>query len=372
MVRAANMVLTNMHHTSARSVLLSLSFLAVGCCASPLLAQQVAIENLIVVPIDRIAVPARAPGVLASLTVREGDSVETGQLLAQLDDAQARIESDRANTQLQIAKQTAESAVDVELAQKTLERTEQISREQEVAREISHRKAANEIRVLAAQKAEAVAGNELKRAAQARKAFVDSVSQSEIDGLELAFQRSKLETQQAAFERELDKLQAESEDASAVEQQLAIAQSRLGVSKAASDQSVTRLKAKLATHEATLAELIVGRHQVKAPFNGVVIQLHRRTGQWVEMGEPVIELLRLDRLRAEGFVPQEVATKLSQLPTVQITVEGDEPVETRSGVVVFVNPEVDPVNGDVRVWIEFDNADRKILPGMKLSAVVDP
>lgn len=71
--------------------------------------KQVAIENLIMVPIDRIAVPARAPGVLASLTVREGDSVETGQLLAQLDDAQARIEIDSASILKRLVRWTLQS-----------------------------------------------------------------------------------------------------------------------------------------------------------------------------------------------------------------------------------------------------------------------
>jgi len=344
------------------------------CCLSislPVIADDVVIEGLIVVPIDRIDVPSRATGMIELLHIGEGDNVVKGESLASLDDDQAVLEAERAATHLRISEQLASASVDLDLANKTAERTEQTAKTQMIAREIAKRQAANDIRVRAAQKAEAVAGNELSRATEARKSFVDSVSLSEIEGLTLAFERSQLETQQAAFERETDTLLAQSEDATSLEQKLAVQQSRLGINKAVADQSIAILKSQAAARDADLALLTVAQRKLIAPIDGVVVKLLRRPGQWVQIGEPVIEILRLDRLRAEGFVDQSLATKLRSLPKVKIQSNQSQAISL-VGEVVFVMPEVDPVNGEVCFWVEFDNPNQAVLPGMKISIAVEP
>jgi multidrug efflux pump subunit AcrA (membrane-fusion protein) len=334
-------------------------------------AEELVIEGLIVIPIDRIDVPARATGVLATIEVQEGQTVESGIVLARLDDAQQSIEVARAKTQLLIAEQVANLSIETSLAQKSLERAEQTAQEQQIELTIATRKAANDNRVRAAEKAEAVALNELKRATEARKVFQDSVSRSEIDGLTLAFQRAQLETQQAIFDREMDAHLVQAEDAKAVQQKLAIDESRLVLEKAKSDAAVAKLKARSAAHDMSLATLTLNHHSVISPISGVVVKMHRRPGQWVRVGEPVIELVRMGKLRAEGYVDQSIATKLRTLPSVELLLD-EFPAQPsrRTGQLVFVMPEVDPVNGEVRFWVEFDNPDQAILPGMKLAIKV--
>ena len=39
----------------------------------------------------------------------------------------------------------------------------------------------------------------------------------------------------------------------------------------------------------------------------------------------------------------------------------------REGRIVFISPEIDPVNEEVRFWVEFDNSTLDVLPGMRLS-----
>jgi multidrug resistance efflux pump len=360
MVRASSMVL---------KLFIGIALFWIVC---PAFAQEIVLERLVVVPIDQIAVPARATGALAEVVVREGGAVSKDAMMARLDDSQAIIETQRAATQLEIFAAMAQSSVDIDLARKAYDQAEKAAIVQSLNQEIASRKANNEIRVQAAQKAEAVAKNEWQRAVEARKVFNDSVSKSEIDGLTLAMQRSQLETQQAIFDRQQDQLLAKVEAASAEEQRIAIEHSRFGIEKALSDQGIAKLKLKSAQHEADLAALAVQRHRLIAPWDGVVTKIHRRTGQWVEMGEPVIELLRLDRLRAEGYVAKDLAAKLKPSMEVSLTIVGDTELSRRAGTVVFINPEVDPVNGEVQFWIEFDNAEKDVLPGMRMSAHVSP
>jgi multidrug efflux pump subunit AcrA (membrane-fusion protein) len=54
--------------------------------------------------------------------------------------------------------------------------------------------------------------------------------------------------------------------------------------------------------ELDAAQQDVARLQILAPFDGVVENVHRRKGEWVQPGEPVVKLLRMDRLWIEGMV----------------------------------------------------------------------
>jgi multidrug resistance efflux pump len=57
--------------------------------------------------------------------------------------------------------------------------------------------------------------------------------------------------------------------------------------------------------EAAQVEAVENRLQrrtIRAPFDGVVVKLHRQQNEWVRAGEPILRLVRMDRLRVEGFV----------------------------------------------------------------------
>jgi len=43
-----------------------------------------------------------------------------------------------------------------------------------------------------------------------------------------------------------------------------------------------------------------------------------------------------------------------------------------AGHIVFVNPEIDPLNSQVRVWAEVENPDLKLRPGMQAALVIEP
>jgi macrolide-specific efflux system membrane fusion protein len=56
-----------------------------------------------------------------------------------------------------------------------------------------------------------------------------------------------------------------------------------------------------------------------------------------------------------------------------LTPDGPSPKqEAFFGQVVFVSPEIDPVNGQVRVLIEIDNPELTLRPGTRATAVITP
>jgi macrolide-specific efflux system membrane fusion protein len=102
-----------------------------------------------------------------------------------------------------------------------------------------------------------------------------------------------------------------------------------------------------------------------APISGIVISVQRHLGESVEVGQVVARLIGMDTLRAEGFLNvDKVAPDLSGRK-VELTVrlpglEG----QRFPGTLVFINPEVDPVNGQIRFWAEIENRDHRLRPGL--------
>lgn len=337
------------------------------------------IENLIVAAIDSAAVPSTIAGTIRDLAVREGDSVSKGQPLAQLDDADAKSAYLQASAEAKIAVELAAAPAAGELAEQELVLANQAIDRQVMSVQIAEKKADSDIRVQAAEKASLVAKNELERAAVARDRFSDSVSQSEIDGLALAHQRSLLEAQQAALERQLDSLTAQIERQSALELKTAVRAAELEVSKSRFDQSILRLRADSIRHQLDQAKLVVLKHRIASPLDGVIAQVFRRPGEWVQPGDAIFRVVRLSRLRAEGFLSSDQAAELRSrsedtAELKNVTVDWLMPTGERKlmpGKVSFISPEVDAINAQVRFWVEFDNLDLLALPGMKVNVRID-
>jgi multidrug efflux pump subunit AcrA (membrane-fusion protein) len=325
------------------------------------------VPELTVKLIDQRDVPARETGLLLELSVREGSQITKGQILGKMDDRQALLEEKLAATQMSVATKQAENFHASDMAEKDFDQQQELNEQQKLLNDIAHRKAGNRVRILAAQKAEAVAKNELARATRARQEFVDSVSSSEIDGLRLAQQRLELEAQQAEFERQIDSLTAKSEDRASKIQSISVQRSQIALDQAVLDQDIARLQATASEYTQNLAELAVERHRVISPIDGIVVHRYQQPGEWVKSGDPILRVVRLDRLRAEGFIRTRLLKRLRQQDQVTLVRQSEDGTTTiRHGEVVFISPEVDPVNDEVAFWVEFDNADQKILPGMRM------
>lgn len=206
--------------------------------------------------------------------------------------------------------------------------------------EIARKNAENDVNTRFAKKSVEVAKAELARSIESIEQYPKSISDSEMDRLRLLVERASLEVEQAQREFEI--------------------------------AGFTR-QIRESQHEA--AEEKVERHRITAPLGGVVVQINRRRGEWVEPGEMVMRILRLDRLRAEGFLHVRYLRHELQDWQVKLTVDlpGDPGAEF-PGKVVFLSPEIDPVNSQISIWVEIDNQDLRLRPGMraKMTIVVPP
>src|SRR5438445_6301914 len=103
----------------------------------------------------------------------------------------------------------------------------------------------------------------------------------------------------------------------------------------------------------------------------MVVQVNPHHGEWVEAGKTVMRVLRVDRLRVEGFVHVEKLTRelVGRKVTLTVDVAG-QPGNEFEGAVVFVSPEVNPVKQQVRVWAEVENRKLLLRPGLRGSFVI--
>lgn len=118
----------------------------------------------------------------------------------------------------------------------------------------------------------------------------------------------------------------------------------------------TALEAKVREAEVSTALERIKRSKILAPLDGMVVDRKRQRGEWCQVGDPVIHVVRLDRLRVEGFVPagEYSPGEIDGRPvTITVTLARGRQ-EQFQGKVVFVNPEVD-ANREFRVWAEVFN-----------------
>ena len=198
-------------------------------------------------------------------------------------------------------------------------------------------KAKNEIQILYAEKALEVAKAELQRSSDSIEQFAKSISQSQLDVERLTVEKLTLERQQAEHELVLE---------------------RFGVR-----QKQVALES---------AQLQLSQHQLTAPFAGTVALVRGRVGEWLEVGEPVLRLVAVDKLRAEGFLPAEQARAEFVGKPVAWTVSSGDHERRAEGILRFVSPEMEPVTRQVRVWAEIPNADGEFRPGQQGSLEIQP
>lgn len=210
----------------------------------------------------------------------------------------------------------------------------------ELERDAALAKAADDIEIRFSQAAFAVATAELERAKAVDRKSPGGVTQQEIQKLELARHRDELQIERSKLEMRVARMNAD-------------------------------------VHQAAVksADGAVARRQIASPIDGVVVALLHEPGEWVNAGEPVLQVVRIDRLRVEGFLnatefsPGEIA---GRQVTVEVQLTGTR-AERFTGQVVFISPLVQAGNKyRVRAEVEnrTENGQALLRPGMTANMAI--
>lgn len=140
------------------------------------------------------------------------------------------------------------------------------------------------------------------------------------------------------------------------------------ISRAQLDADSADLKSKAAQVDAELA--LIDKKTIRAPFSGRIGITTVQPGQYLNPGEKIATLQRLDPVYADFPIPEQQAPDLSVGQ--KIAVESDAyPGQKFSGRVNAIDPKIDPATRNVTVEATIPNPERRLLPGMYASVEVD-
>lgn len=315
---------------AAAAVLLFTGWVRLRNTVVPVRTEQVTRQNIASVistngkvePVKNFAAYAPAPAVVKRILVREGDHVKQGQLLLELDDADARAQAAKALAQLRAAE------ADLQAAQ-TGGTHEQVLTTQ----------------------------SDLEKAQAER-----SDAQRNFDAVQ------RLQQNGAAAPAEVEAARNRLTKANADVQLL---QSRL--KNPFSSPEMEKVQANLTQARAayTAAQQLLRNLNVRAPFAGIVYTLPVRASAYVNGGEVLVQVANLKDIQVRAFVDEPEIGRLAVGEKVEIRWDA-VPGRTWEGKLTRVPASVSTVGTRTvgEITTEIDNFDRKLLPNVNVNVSI--
>lgn len=155
----------------------------------------------------------------------------------------------------------------------------------------------------------------------------------------------------------------------AADKQLAT-QRRLVELNATGRMEIDQAEAEVAKTRAEMAQIQVqlGKCQVLAPFSGRVAEQRVREQQYVQAGQPLLEVLDDSVLEVEFIMPSRWLQSVRVGSTVQVAV--DETGKTYAAKVQRLGARVDPVSQSVKVVAAIEGGHAELIAGMSGKVLV--
>ena len=260
---------------------------------------------------DDSAVAPKTSGKILEVTVREGDTVTAGQVIARLDDAQVRAREDSARAALLNAQAKLQAARgQIGVMQEQLRQNQMQTGQSDMDAQGRVQQAQGDLTAAEAdltQQQAALRLAEFNRDAYMRLAKTGAASEQQ--GLQAEVQAAQASAAVAAAQRRVDSARGALTMAEAnlenpkirvsqvagTERQMLAQQSTIAATKAEAEQA----QAQLAQAEADRADLTV-----LAPFSGTVLTRAAEPGEVVQAGTAIVTLLDLSKVYLRGFIPE--------------------------------------------------------------------
>jgi HlyD family secretion protein len=330
---------------------------------------------------DDAAVGAKTSGRIREITVREGDQVKAGQVIATLDDEQVKARVDQAQSNVaQAEARLSRARHEVSVLQAQLEQSRlgvnqaRVDAEGRVSQAQAHvaaaeaslaraeadykqaRADAERFTTLAEQgDAPAREGEQARTAAEAHKAVVQAA-------------RKQVEAARGAFlaaRASLDTPAIRAAGATAIEQQIRQAQADIQSAEAEAGRARAQLQEALANR----SDL-----QIIAPFDGTVATRSAEPGEVISPGTPIMTIVNLSQVYLRAFIPEGEIGRVRAGQTARVYLDSD-PKQPLEAVVARIDPQAsftpentyyrdDRVKQVVGVKLRLTNSQGFAKPGM--------
>jgi HlyD family secretion protein len=285
---------------------------------------------------DDSAVASKTSGRILEVRVREGDTVNAGDIIAILDDAQVRAREDQARDALSQAEAKGEAAREqIAVLQQQLAQSQLQVGQSKFDTEGHIKQAEADLATAKAELAQQEAAYQI--AAFDKDAYTrlaKSGAVSERQGLQAATTADQQAAAVAASQRRVEASQAELTTAQGMLSNPGIHQSQVALvrSQIAEQQAeVASAAAQTQQANAQLAEAQDNRNDltVRAPFSGTVITRAAEPGEMTTAGTAIVTLLDLTKVYLRGFIPegQIGEVKVGQSARIYLDSDPTKPVD---------------------------------------------
>lgn len=166
----------------------------------------------------------------------------------------------------------------------------------------------------------------------------------------------KLRSQNAVTEEELQTLLAAEK----------VAEARLASATNSVNSNIAQVAVRSA--EVDQAKQRISDANIIAPFAGAVQQRMVAAGTFVQIGTPLLMLVRLDVLRFRGSVPERLATQLRIGQSVRLSIESiEQPMDAK---ITRINPALDMASRSLTFEALVDNEDGALRAGLFAEAQI--
>jgi membrane fusion protein (multidrug efflux system) len=115
------------------------------------------------------------------------------------------------------------------------------------------------------------------------------------------------------------------------------------------------------------AKLLLSRTAVTSPMDGIIRRMDAKVGLQLSVGDPIAEILEIDRMKGVIGIPESDVTAVRHLSNVDITIQAleDKVISTKK---YFLSPSPETFARLYNLELEIDNSDGEILAGMFVRA----
>lgn len=316
-------------------------------------------------------IPALEPGAIVRMHHELGEIVESGAQLVHLDDTQSATNLEIAKLELKIAQEKYRGSVAVKINEARLTETQRMIEQSQVKQQIAEQTAESSVQVEKAIKSRDTALIELNRAKAARQEFSGSVSDRELDRLQFTKDQADLDIVAAREGQAIAQLEVQVEQAAVGTAQAAVERIQHELTQSHNDHAVKEIELARLQKQVELAEHQRDRRVIVAPFSGMLIEQFRHRGEWLETGQPVFRIMRLDRLVAEGYVNANEIHHSQRGAKAKVIAQTTDGPRTFAGTLTFVSPNVDPVNAQVQIRAIIENPSGVLRPGEAVELLIE-
>lgn len=285
---------------------------------------------------DASAVAAKQSGRIVEVRVREGDTVNAGDVIAVLDDEQIRAREDQARAAVTDAEARAEAArAQIAVLQEQLRQSELLTAQARTDAQGRVHQAESEVVAAEAELARQEAAYRLAafdREAYTRLAATGAVPERK--GKEAVSTAEQQSAAVAAARRRVESARGGLLIAKASLTNPGIRASQAGANRkqiAQQQKEVASANAKIEQARAQLSEAEANRQDlsITAPFSGTVTTRSAEPGEVVAAGTAIVTLLDLGKVYLRGFVPEgEIGkVKLDQPARVYLDSNPNQPLD---------------------------------------------